>query len=328
MNMDRSLITYMLVGLAFMIGIAVNGMSLAGAISANLGANALARFLIDQSNPELLADARTHFQRTTAIVQSSPPGVNRAMGLAALYADEEETATTALRRAGLSVDDILAYAHNAAEREDSHEAQRWYDFAVRYAPNSGDAWYYWGVFLQEQGELGPAEEAYSRGIEASDLIEIGRSDLYFGRADVRRLQRNFRDAQEDYEGALTHNQFSFIHTEAHTLDKLASIYLREARYDAAIPLLQEAIALVPSFDWPYFRLGTTYYNCCHDIDRALQFMNQGIAVNPNNPWGPLLSGDIYLMEGDRTMARTLYEKALEVEPDWRVAKERIAEMGE
>lgn len=326
--MNRNLMTYVLVCLALMMGIAVNGASLASAINTNLGNNALAKFLVDQSDPVLLADALNHFQRQTGMMQLTPPRLDRAIGLAALYAEEETTATAALRRAGLTVDDLLAYAHNAAEREDTHEAQRWYDFAVRYAPNSGDAWYYLGIILQEQGKLRPAEVAYSRGLEASDLVEIGRSDLYFGRADVRRLQRNFLEAQEDYEAALTHNQFSFVHTKAHTLDKLASIYLREARYDAAMPLLQEAITLAPSFDWPYFRLGTTYYHCCHDVERALQFLNQGIAANPNNPWGHLLSGDIYLMEGDRTTARTLYEKALEVDPDWHIAKERIAEMDE
>jgi tetratricopeptide (TPR) repeat protein len=324
----RSFVAYTLIALALLLGIVSNGASLISAINANWGANLLLEHLDQPLEPAVLDNAQARLER--ALEDASFPSATRyrMLGLIALRSGEYEKARVAFEQAELTAADLLAYGHSANHLAQEEDARRWFEFAVRYDADSGDAWYYWGLSLQDQRELAQAEQAYTAGISAPHRTEIGLSDLYFGRAEVRRLQQKYAAAQEDYERALALNQFTFAYAEIHSLDKLASIYLRQARYAAAIPLLQQAIAQQPSFDWPHYRLGTAFYECCGDVEQALQYLDQGIAANPDNPWGYLLSGDIYLAEGDRAEARSLYQKALEINPDWPAAAERLRQTNE
>ncbi len=325
---QRGFVAYTLIALALLLGIVSNGASLVSAIDANRGANLLLKYLDQPVEPAVLDNAQARLERAVEHAGLPSAGRHRMLGLIALRSGEYEKAQVAFEQAALTAADLLAYGHSANHLAQEEDARRWFEFAVRYDADSGDAWYYQGLSLQDQRELDQAEQAYTAGISAPHRTEIGLSDLYFGRAEVRRLQRQYAAAQKDYEQALLLDQFSFAYTKNHSLDKLASIYLREKQYAAAIPLLERAIAREPSFDWPHYRLGMAHYECCGDVELARHYLDQGIGANPSNPWGYLLSGDIYLAEGDPTTARSLYDKALELNPGWKAVEERLGKIDE
>jgi len=315
-----------LLSLVAILIVAVSSRPLIYAFETNLGFVLLSKTINSQTQHNLLADAETWFQRSETMSDSMPVEAYQGLGLVAFHAGDDENASAHFRKAGLSAADMLAYGHTAAALNQPEDAQRWYKLTTQQFPNMGDAWYYLGLMYQEQGLLSQAQSAYAAGVSAPDRIEIGSSDLYFGLADMARLQNNYAYAQHLYEQALQSDSFSFQYAKVNTLDQLAAIYIRQQKYQKAIPLLEQAIDRSPSFDWPYFRLGTAYYLCCQDTERAISYLNQGIETSPDNPWGYVLLGDIYLAEGDRELARTLFRKSLELRPNWTVAEERLLAM--
>lgn len=108
------------------------------------------------------------------------------------------------------------------------------DTAITLRPAYAEAYLLRGKFYERVGDVQKASNAYSMAIESNQLL----AEPYFRRALLKIQNNQFDTAEADLENAVR-RQPSFV--EAHYW--LGRVYYARARYDAAVRVLREAVAL-------------------------------------------------------------------------------------
>jgi tetratricopeptide (TPR) repeat protein len=73
-------------------------------------------------------------------------------------------------------------------------------------------------------------------------------------------------------------------------------------------------------------MGEAYENK-GQLDRALEFYNKAVALNPSYVRAHINRGDIYGKKGDRDRAIAAYRKALEIDPTSTGARSALEKLG-
>ena len=102
-------------------------------------------------------------------------------------------------------------------------------------------------------------------------------------------------------------------------------YANKKLYDLAKRDFEQSIALRPT-DQTYVNLGATY-SVQGQLDKALQYYNKAIELNPR--YAPAYSnrGDAYMKQGKRSQAMAEYRQVLAIDPSHKHAKEALASLG-
>jgi len=144
--------------------------------------------------------------------------------------------------------------------------------------------------------------------------------IYQWRLEPRQLDA----ALAAYESAIETDDFSANWEAADCHYKRGEILLwKGADPDEYIREFQQAIELNPRHDWAHIRLGFAYYARDRDAVRAETEIRQAIALSPRNKWAYYHLGEVYRQEGRTNEARAMYEKALEIDPEFEAAQKRL-----
>ncbi len=171
--------------------------------------------------------------------------------------------------------DLLANLYRELGRDD--EALAEYRLAAQYDPDDFTAWHAIGQLLKARGAADEAQAAYEKAIAAA--------------AD--HLQRNPHDAA--------------------TAAMLGLMYSLQGDPTRAIPVLQQAVALLPSADNHYF-LG----NACYEAGRyeeALAEYQAALVIDPKHFNSLVRLGDTYDKLGRADDAIAAYRQALTLKED-------------
>ncbi len=96
------------------------------------------------------------------------------------------------------------------------------------------------------------------------------------------------------------------------------IYAALKDNDRALETLQQAIAIDPTNDFALMRLGVISYNA-NEIDKATEFLDQALALNPDSKWAYLWKGVMASDGRDFEKAKTNFDKALRIDPRFDMA---------
>ena len=132
------------------------------------------------------------------------------------------------------VDAVEAFARAEASEADGdlEAARRWYDLAARLDETDPVIPFNLGNVLDELGLSREAEIAYRRAIERS----AGFADAWFNLGVLQEKMERERDALESYKSA-----FAVEPGYADALHNAALLLMRQRRFDAALPLLEQII---------------------------------------------------------------------------------------
>lgn len=110
---------------------------------------------------------------------------------------------------------------------------------------------------------------------------------------------------------------------AHSQYELATSLLQQERYDEAITELMELTAEAPEITAPFIDLGIAYGRT-GQLERAAEALETASLLSPGHPIAHNELGIIYRQFGRFADARTQYEKALAVYPDFHFARRNLA----
>lgn len=232
------------------------------------------------------------------------------------------------RRAGLTPQDFISRGEEARRAERYDEAVAWYERAMRLEPGLGDAWYHLGLLYEDLQQWLQALDAYGRAIASDRFRQVGRSSphyrvgiIYQWRLDSRQSE----DALVAYEMALAADDFNSA-AEAGDCHYKRGEILRwlKADPDEYIAEFQWAIELNPRHASAHMQLGLAYYDRDRDAKVAEAEILRALTLSPENKWAYYHLGEIYCQEGHTDEAMTMYEQALEIDPDFEAAQARVA----
>jgi Tfp pilus assembly protein PilF len=140
----------------------------------------------------------------------------------------------------------------------------------------------------------------------------------FQEAYEAQMAGDFERAVELYRGSLALHPTA----EAHTF--LGWTYHFQGKIDDAIEECKRAIAVDPDFGNPYNDIGA-YLIDLGQHDEAIPWLEQAIAAKRYEPRHfPYFNlGRVYLAKGMITRARELFQKSLEIEPQYTLARQAI-----
>jgi tetratricopeptide (TPR) repeat protein len=208
----------------------------------------------------------------------------------------------------------------------------WYRQAMRLEPELGDPWYYVGLLYEDQGQWLQALDAYDRAYALGHLRQVYHSSphyrvgmIYQWRLDPRQLE----SALEAYQAAVQENHFQAEWEAADCHFKLGEI-LRWQRHDPDeyMAKFQRAVELNPSHLWARILLGLAIYERDKDLAAAKAELLRAVELAPRKKDAYYHLGEIYRQENRVREARGMYEKALEIDPGFEAARERLAALDE
>ena len=86
-------------------------------------------------------------------------------------------------------------------------------------------------------------------------------------------------------------------------------------YNEALIAYEKCISLIPKEPAPYYHIAKLYLYIFQDIDNAKDYINEAIAINPNNEWYYYELLSIYSIENNRTGKLDIYYKLIDFNSD-------------
>jgi tetratricopeptide (TPR) repeat protein len=148
--------------------------------------------------------------------------------------------------------------------------------------------------------------------------KISLATKYFNKAYDLHLRGKIDDAISNYKLSIE----NYPTAKAHTY--LGWAYSLHANYEDAIEECKTAIELDPDFGNPYNDIGS-YLISLGKLDEAILWLEKAIEAQDYDPRHfPYFNlGRIYERKGDWFTAMNYYEDALDVNPDYEIAKSAV-----
>lgn len=223
------------------------------------------------------------------------PRVVDAQYLALEVLEPGEQRAKAWMQGGFKAEDLIARGQSLRLAKQYDEALSWYRHAMWLEPGLGDTWYYVGQLYEDQDLWEQAVDAYQHAVVSNSYDQVGRSSALYRIGAIH--HRHHEPQQPDeafaaYQAALAADDF------------------RSAR-DAA---------------WVHARLGQLHYTRDQEPALAEAEMLEGLALAPGDKWLHYVLGDLYRELGKTGEAKTMYEQALAIDPEFGEAQKRLAEL--
>lgn len=215
------------------------------------------------------------------------------------------------------------YGQYMAEHGDARQGIPALTQAIKFNPNSADA-YYWRARAYEN--LHDTKNAEQDALEAIKLSPTGKEaplfliTLYRKAGDMETAQKYAELAQKiaDQEQA----QASFGRSLRDSLDQ-AEPLLRQGKFAEAAPLYESLIKLLPTFYEAYFDLGMCYGELGRPKDAESEFRKY-LAFQPVSADGHAALGVLLLSEDRGPEAVAELNQAIQIDPDAIEARRALA----
>jgi tetratricopeptide (TPR) repeat protein len=247
-----------------------------------------------------------------------------------VLASAERRAVAAWRKGGISAQQLVEAGEEARKAKRYEEALEWYRRAARLEPHRGDPWYYVGLAWEGMEQWEEALAAYERAVAAGSFTGVHRSSPYYRMGLIYQLRlkpQQVDNALAAYEAALVANDFNIPREAADCHYRRGEVLLRKGAHpDEYIAEFQHAIEIDPGHEWAHIRLGFAYYLWDGDAVKAEAEIRQAIVLSPRNKWAYYYLGEVYRQEGRVNEARAMYEKALEIDPNFEAARRQLEKL--
>jgi tetratricopeptide (TPR) repeat protein len=148
------------------------------------------------------------------------------------------------------------------------------------------------------------------------------------------LEGDFLFADKKYEAALSAYQESArLHPRPMIEVRISLAYQQRKDWTQAFAALDRALAIDPSFPFALYQVGRTAALSGQQLDHGEQCLRTYLAMpfredleNPSIAAAHFRLGNILEKKGDRTGARSEYEKALEIDPKQKMVREALAKL--
>ena len=273
----------------------------------------------DEAGLAALKEARGH---SNAEVQYS----------AGLSQVEPKAGLTALAGVGLGSGDLVAVMQRMIEQPGIDP----YLVLRILAKEANDQPETWSMWLEGASRLEAAKDWQA----ALDWLNEGlmiappgvRGSLYLQAGRIYQMQstpQDYESALALYNQALEKGGWLNPNDEANTHLYRGEVYrLLDDQFDPNLVLAEYEIALKlqPGSYWAFIDIGQVYLYDLKDLDQAEAYFQQALAVDEQSPYVYFYIGEVYRVRGDKEDALDWYRHALERQPNWQPAMDRLQEL--
>lgn len=265
-----------------------------------------------------------------ATLQSSTDISNASVQYAAsLSVSDPQAGAEELSRAGLSGEELAAVLLNLANRldVDPYPALRLLAQQASSLPDTWTAWLQGSARLEVDKKWQAALDWINEGLTIAPPSVRGSLYMHTGWINqVRSDKPDYQSALASYDQAIAEGGWIYPGDEAYTHIHRGEIYLILKEEYSTTQVIEEftsAAKLAPKDYWLRLTLGNEYLLYLKDFDQSETYFRQALVLNDQLPFAYLSIGEVYLARGDKVAAADWYQQALEHEPNWLPALERI-----
>lgn len=158
------------------------------------------------------------------------------------------------------------------------------------------------------------------------LLMLGAS-AFFAYKIYEHVQ-TLQEPHEHSEGEVqTRTAEAFSTFDATSLLEKADVELEKKNFDKALAIYSEANIKAPHNDEILFKMGYTLSQQ-ERYDEALEYYKEALELDKENPFTYLEMGKIYMLQGENVSAKIHLKRALEIEPDFKQARDALEKLEE
>lgn len=190
-----------------------------------------------------------------------------------------------------------------------------YEQAVSASPPQQEAWYQLGVAYLELERHEEAVPILEQALQVRPQT-VPRSVLYYTLGLAHLYQTDIPDyaaARRAFQSALDNDEFGQTNFYTQTLVQMGLSYSLAEEWAQAIPYYEHVLADIPDHYVVHVHLSRAYWKV-GDIDTALQYGYEAIALAPDSLAAYLLVSDIHRTEGDFVQAEAVFAHAFDLFP--------------
>jgi len=252
--------------------------------------------------------------------------VQYAAGLSAV---DPQAGVEALARMDLADDELVAVLQKLSTQADVEP----YPALRLLAQVANDQPMTWWLWLQGSSRLEAADEWQvavewlEEGLAMAPAEVQGSLHMREGRIwQTQADPRDYQAALAAYNQAIEKGGWLSPSDEANIHIYRGEVYrsLKDEFNPAqAIEEFQRALELQPGSYWALLNIGHVYLYDLKEMDQAETHYRQAMATNEKNPNAYFYIGEVYRVRGDKESAAEWYRMALERQPDWQPALDRL-----
>jgi len=190
--------------------------------------------------------------------------------------------------------------------KDYDEAETYYKECMRLNPTSATAYNSLGGVYISQERLDEAETLLQEARDRNPEL----ANLHYNFAQLHEARGDLRKAEEEYLAELEYIPHNF-----RASFNLSRVYRLMGQPDKEEIYLNKAIELNPRFALSYFYLARIYLNRGEKFEEAIELVNQGIELKPDEkdlPLGYFLLADLYNRTGQSSKSAEFAAKGQEI----------------
>lgn len=217
-------------------------------------------------------------------------------------------------------------AQPVAGNEAADRSLEWYNLATQVDPLLRDPWFRVGQLHEQQERWSAAEQAYRSGLESTHGVHIGSSDLLFWLARIVEKHHTPPDlvgAMTFYDQALAEDAFGDPWVQAQTYYRRGEILLGRGQLQEAEQAYETLIALNPKSYWGVIQLAAVVQTLDGDPAYVEELLQQAIQLDAEQFVAYRQLGLLYQQVQRSADAKSMYEKALALNPDDVLSREQL-----
>jgi len=185
---------------------------------------------------------------------------------------------------------------------DYSSADKWLTLALEWDPSDADSWYYLGRTKYSENRFEEAIRAFQKCLDLRRLFVLAADGLGLSQAGLGHTA----DAIASLQKALS-MQENFAQKTPEPYIDLGDILNQQARFDDALPLLQQAVTIAPRNVRAHEVLGKTYLNL-NRLPEAQQELEAAVSIDPGLPALHYLLAQICRKAGQLDKAKSELER--------------------
>jgi tetratricopeptide (TPR) repeat protein len=253
---------------------------------------------------------------------------------AAISAKDPQAGADELARMGLSSYGLAAFMQKLIARPeiDPYPGLRLLAQQANDQPETWSAWLQGSYRLEAEKEWQAALDWIKEGLAIAP--QTVRSSLYLQEGRIYQTQADpldYQSALAAYNQAIEEGDWIYVGEQVTAHQYRGEVYQAlkdEYGPNMALAEFQKAVDLQPDNYWVLLEMGHVYMYDLKNSDQAETYYRLALAADEKSPYAYYYIGEIYRERGDKGSAADWYHQALDQEPNWQPALDRLKELAE
>ena len=185
---------------------------------------------------------------------------------------------------------------------DYSSADKWLTLALEGDPDDAEGWYYLGRTKYNENRFEEAIQSFQKCLDLRPQFVLAVDGLGLSYAGLGHNAEAIASLQKAIS-----MQENFAHKTPEPYIDLADLFNQQARFEEALPVLQEAVRIAPRTIRLHEVLGKTYLNL-NRLPEAQRELEAAVSIDPGLPALHYLLGQIYRKEGHLDKAKSELER--------------------